>query len=759
LIALEELRVLAEELEQQNGELDRARREQETARLRYLELFDLAPDAYLVTDPGGIILEANRAASTLLRVGHRPLLGKPFSLFLARADREAFYLRLGRLTNGTGGSAEGSWELSIWPRGGKPVPVSAAVTLVCEGSDRLTGLRFLLRDVSDLKRAEEAIREAQAGLEWRVKERTAQLQAANARLEREIRERSRMGDALRESEQRYRTLVEHAPEAVVVLDVDQGRFVEANENAEHLFEARREALFQVGPVEMSPLVQPDGRPSVEAAAQKINEALEGKVPVFEWMHRSASGQAIPCEVRLVRLPASSQRLVRGSIMDISDRKRTEEQIRSLAYRDPLTGLPNRLLFGDRLALAVAQAHREQQRLAILFLDLDRFKVVNDSLGHRLGDQLLLAVAERLKSSVREGDTVARIGGDEFTLLLPGVASPAEGFRAAQKVLAALRPPYNLDGHELFVTASMGVSFFPEGGQDAEGLVKNADSAMYLAKEEGRDCARLYMPGMSAQAQERLALESNLRRTLEKNEFLLHYQPIIDVKSGAIRAVEALVRWPRPRRGPIPPAEFVPVAEVTGLIVPIGMWVLKTACAQVAAWQRVGHSQLRLAVNISPRQFQQKDLVAQVERVLAATHFRPDCLDLEITEGAAMPKTERAARVLRDLKQLGVGISLDDFGTGYSSLSFLRRLPIDVVKIDHSFVRDLVADPDDAAIIHGVIVMAHSLNLRVVAEGVETPEQFAYLRAHQCDLAQGFLFSAPISAHECEGLLGKRLPSI
>jgi predicted signal transduction protein with EAL and GGDEF domain len=366
---------------------------------------------------------------------------------------------------------------------------------------------------------------------------------------------------------------------------------------------------------------------------------------------------------------------------------------------------------------------------------------------------LRAVADRIKASVREADTVARLGGDEFTLLLPEIAEAADGVSTAQKILAALGPPFELEGHELFVSASMGVSVYPDGGGDPESLIKNADSAMYNAKEEGRDCIRLYLPGMSAEAAERLSLESSLRRALEQNELLLFYQPLLDVESRSILGVEALIRWQRPGRGgPLLPGDFVPAAEATGLIVPIGIWALKTACAQVAAWHRGGHAPLRLAVNISARQFQQLDLVAQVEKVLEETGLEPRFLDLEITESCAMARTDLAARVLQDFRRLGVGISLDDFGTGYSSLSYLRRLPIDILKIDQSFVRDLTANPEGAAIIPAVIDMAHSLRLRVVAEGVETKEQLSFLSRHGCDLMQGFLFSEPVPAELLEALL-------
>jgi diguanylate cyclase (GGDEF)-like protein len=426
----------------------------------------------------------------------------------------------------------------------------------------------------------------------------------------------------------------------------------------------------------------------------------------------------------------------------------EEKIKDLAYRDALTGLPNRIVFNDRLGNAVAQAERQSGRLAILFLDLDRFKVINDSLGHSLGDLLLQAVAGRLATCVRASDTVARLGGDEFTILLPGVHGAMEAARVAEKVLETLRQPFRLEGRELFVTGSMGVSLYPEDGIDADALVRNADVAMYRAKEQGRDGHRLYSPLMNDRALEQLALENALRRALARDELLLHYQPVVEIATGRIRSVEALVRWNHPERGMMWPSDFVPVAEVTGLIVPIGWWILRTACAQARAWHEQGLSDLRVAVNLSARQFQQADLVGQVEKAVAETGLSARYLELEITETDTMQSTEATLSTFRQLKALGVAISIDDFGIGYSSLGYLRRLPIDTLKIDQSFVRDIGTDPDDAAIVSAVIAMAHTLKLQVVAEGVDGEDQLDFLRRHGCDLMQGYLFGPPASGGEC-----------
>ncbi|MCH8050478.1 MAG: EAL domain-containing protein [Chloroflexi bacterium] len=412
---------------------------------------------------------------------------------------------------------------------------------------------------------------------------------------------------------------------------------------------------------------------------------------------------------------------------------------------------------DRLTLALAQVRREKETLAVMFLDLDPFEAVNDTAGHTEGDRLLQSASERLWGLIREGDTVARVGGDEFAILLSGISQVEGAVAVSKRILKDFRRPWVLDGHEFHVTTSVGIAMYPDDGEDAETLLKNADAAMCRAKEQGRYGFQLYTPAMNVAVLERIALENDLRQALEREDFVLHYQPQVNVSSGRIVGMEALLRWQHPERGLVLPMEFIPVAEETGLILPLGEWVLRTACVQNKAWQEAGLPSMRVAVNLSARQFQSRELVNTVTKILEETGLDPDCLQLEITEGDAMQDTEFTAKVLHDLKVMGVQIVIDDFGTGHSSLSYLARFPIDALKIDRSFVGSLPVDQSAAAITAAIITLAHSLNLSVIAEGVETEEQLAFLKERKCDEFQGYLFSKPWPAEAFEAILsrGKR----
>lgn len=444
---------------------------------------------------------------------------------------------------------------------------------------------------------------------------------------------------------------------------------------------------------------------------------------------------------------------RGTGRDITRQREVEEQIRHMAHHDSLTGLPNRVLLYDRMEQLVHRARRNGGKFALLFIDLDRFKNVNDTLGHKVGDRLLRVVAQRIMGCIRESDTVARIGGDEFVVLVSGLDTPEGVAHIAQKVLDSLARPFDLDGYELYITPSIGICVHPEDGYDTQTLMSNADAAMYYAKDTGRNNYQFFTRQMSIAAHRRLALENELRHAVDRQQLTVYYQPQLDLRTGEIVGFEALLRWLHPERGMVPPAIFIPLAEETGLINRIGDWVLTQACAQARAWHEAGYRTLQMAVNCSAQQFRREQFIGGIESTLAEYGLPPGCLELEITESVIMQHTEQVLVRLKELHDMGVQLSLDDFGTGYSSLSYLKRFPIQKLKIDQTFVRDITADPDDAAIVTAIIAMAHSLGLQVMAEGVETRQQLAFLKALKCDQAQGYYFSPPVAAEEFGVLLG------
>ena len=445
-------------------------------------------------------------------------------------------------------------------------------------------------------------------------------------------------------------------------------------------------------------------------------------------------------------------LIARALRHAIERKRAELRLMHVTHYDSLTGLANRALFQSRLDHALAVAKRRKQIAALLVLDLDRFKAVNDTLGHHAGDRLLVLVAERLRSCVRESDTVARLGGDEFTVILNDVTSAEEVAVVARKILAALAGPFQLEDHEIYVTPSIGITLYPHDGVTPTGLLKNADAAMYQAKNLGRNNFQFYTADMNRRSVARLKMESGLRQAVERSELVLYYQPKVDITTGIITGVEALVRWNKPDTGLVPPVEFIPIAEETGLIIPVGEWVLREALMQIRRWHDEDLPEMRIAVNLSARQFRQNDLVKTITDSLDELGVDGEFLEVEITESLLMDDSALSTMALYKLKDRGVRVSVDDFGTGYSSLSYLKRFPIDALKIDRSFVRDITTDPDDATITNAIIGLAHNLRRRVIAEGVETQAQLAFLQKHSCDEAQGFLFSPPVVAAELARLI-------
>jgi diguanylate cyclase (GGDEF)-like protein len=490
---------------------------------------------------------------------------------------------------------------------------------------------------------------------------------------------------------------------------------------------------------------------------------------IEAMHAGAFDYIMkPFDIRHVE--AALERALNQRLL-LSEKRRYKDELEKLlqertaevdrlAYYDTLTSLPNRTLFEDRLTQAVSLAQRADTRVAVLFISVDQLKKVNDTLGHRAGDQLMQQVAVRLRGCVTESDTVARFGGDQFVLMLPEIERTKDAVDVIVSIQEALNPSFRLGRQELFATASVGISFFPDDGKETSSLVKNAGAALYRAKKSGGNEYRFYTADMHARASKRFELETSLRHAIDNHEFLLHYQPRVAIDSLEIVGVEALVRWQHPRLGLVPPGDFIPLAEETGLILPIGEWVLREACRQNREWQNRGFAPMRVGVNISARQFQQQHLAETVMRILEEVELGPQFLELELTESSIMSNAEATIVVLNKLQTKGVGISVDDFGTGFSSLSYLKRLPIDSLKVDQSFVRELATDPDDAALVMAIINLGHTLRLRVVAEGVETQEQLRFLRLLRCDEIQGYLISKPLPVEGIETLLtpqGPRLP--
>jgi diguanylate cyclase (GGDEF)-like protein len=485
-----------------------------------------------------------------------------------------------------------------------------------------------------------------------------------------------------------------------------------------------------------------------AARFAVNSVcLTGPLVDNSWMAGTIAGLTVIIMCATLGLSILDARMSSKTARMVESLRNANDELQRLALHDPLTKLPNRMLLEDRLNQALVQSHRSGGACAVLFVDLDRFKTVNDSLGHFVGDELLRAVAGRLSALVRTEDTVSRLGGDEFVILLREVASPADATAVAGKILGRLGEAFRIHAHELFITPSIGISLYPMHGYHAQTLLTKADAAMYSAKKQGRNNAQIFAADMNTSFPERLQLETDLRRALERREFELHYQPKVDIQQKQIVGMEALLRWRHPERGLVSPAEFIPLAEETGLIVAIGRWVLDEACAQTRAWQKAGLKKLRVAVNISAVQFRQKDLLATIAHALTQSGLAAEYLEVEITESTVMHNASEAAGTLEQLSRTGVQVSIDDFGTGYSSLSYLKSFPINTLKIDRSFIREISEDRDDAAIVRAIIGLAHNLRLKVVAEGVETQQQLEFLQSLGSDEYQGYYCSRPLPPAE------------
>ncbi len=690
---------LEERVMQRTGELGEA-----IKRLRLqAAALEAAANSIVITDSNGTIMWVNQAFTTMTGYSKEEAMGKTPRLLKSEEQPEAYYAELWSTI-----SSGKVWKGEIVNRrkDGTTYTEEMTITPVSQGEGRAdTQFIAIKQDISERKQAEQALRRA---------------------------------------EEKYRAIFEDAVIGIFQASAD-GHLLNVNRAFAgiHGYDSPEQML-----AELSNLNAPAQLFVEPKRIDELRHVLAGKELVRDFelqvYRRDRSERVVLVNVRAVHDASGNMMFYEGTVEDITARKVAEDRVQFLAYYDALTGLPNRTLLQDRLATALAGARRRKDKVALLFLDLDRFKLINDSLGHSFGDLLLQEVAQRLKKWAREQDTVARLGGDEFLIVLNGVKNIADAAVAADRMTKSMTSGFVVQGRPLNITCSLGISVFPEHGMNSETLIKNADAAMYFAKENGRNNFRFFTKDLSAQAVERLTLENSLRPALEKNEFFLMYQPQVDIGTGRIIGLEALLRWQHPNLGLVPPDTFIQIAENIGLIVPIGEWVLRTACSQARKWQEEGLPAVMVAVNISAIQFRQKGFCKLIRKVLDETGLPAKYLELELTESLLLDNADLMLSVVEELKAMGVTLAIDDFGTGYSSLSYLKHFPVSKLKIDRSFVRDVAVNPDDAAITTAIISMAKSLNLKVIAEGVEDEAQMSFLRAQRCDEIQGYYFSKPLA---------------
>ncbi len=688
---------------------------------RYDLILNNGLDCVITLDHEGRVVEFNPAAEKTFGYPKADVLGKNLAeLIIPPAQREAH--RCCGITHCVATDEEGVLgrrvEITALRADGSGFPAELAVTRIL--LDGLPLFSAHLRDITDRRAAENSLREARGRLDHLLGSSPSIIYATGAKAD---------GRCTFVSRNLLET-VGYAPEEMMADPEFWLAHLHPEDRATVLAHFAREAVPERGSIE------------------------------YRFRHADGSYHWFQDSYRLVRDEAGHAAEIVGSWTDITARKAAEEKASSreerihyLAYHDPLTDLPNRSLLLDRLRQALAQAERDRTQVAVLFTDLDRFKIANDTLGHPAGDELLRQVALRLRSVLREGDTIARLSGDEFVILLPRISEARDVARVAAKALGIMTAPFTVLGHELHISTTIGVTLFPKDGADPEILLKHADTALYQAKDRGRNQYQFFDARMNAHAQERLLLENGLRRALEREEFVLHYQPQIDLQTNAVTGVEALIRW-HPEQRMVLPGEFIPIAEETGLITEIGEWVLRTACRQAREWEAAGLPPVRMAVNLSIRQLRRGDFPALVRAILRETGLAPQRLELEITESSLMVDPEQIIKTLHELRGMGIQLAMDDLGTGYSSLAYLKRLPLDRIKIDRSFVRDIPEDPDDVAIVQAILAMAKQLEIRVVAEGVETSAQRRFLRDHRCEEAQGYAFSRPLPAEACADFLAQ-----
>ena len=677
---------------------------------KYRGILDTIEDAYYEVDLQGDTVLVNKAFCRLAGYSEQEIIGRSYRV-LQSPEVAARALRIFTEVYETGVPSNGyDWEMIC--KDGRRVMCEGSVKLIVDVNGKPIGFRGMLRDVTNRRKVERA---------------------------------------LRESEARFRALTNLSSDWYWEQDAEY-RYTRMESRHNNVTSTQRSFLGRCPWGTELEIQAPGGWDAhrvLLAARDPFRDVIMFRMlPNGKPYYISVSGEPIVDN-------EGHFRGYRGVSREITEQKVAEERIQFLATHDGLTKLPNRVMFSELLNHAISSARRYDRRFAVLFIDLDRFKYVNDTLGHEAGDKLLQEVTARFKESLRTSDVLARFGGDEFVILLEETRGTEEIAAVARKILSAALKPIVLLGQECRVTASVGIATYPEHGQDEQSLMKNADIAMYYAKEEGKNNFQFYSPGIRSQSLERLGLEANLRHAMERDEFSLHYQAKLDLQKGEITGVEALLRWNSAELGSLSPNYFIPVAEETGMIVQIGRWVLQTACEQNVAWQRQGLPSVCVAVNLSVRQFADENLLDDIATVLRETGLAPHLLEIEITEGMVVHNPERAIKLLTAIKGMGVRLAIDDFGTGYSSLGQLKNFPIDTLKVDRSFIRDLATNAEDKAITEAIIAMGKTLSLTVVAEGVETQEQEAFLREHSCDEMQGFYFSKPVAPEEFATLLRKR----
>ena len=683
----------------------------------------------------GTMLFCNRKLAEMLRHPAQKIVGSLFASLVTEAQRQRF-----EALRHSCRKHDAKGEFDLLQCGGTSLPVQLGLSCV-PMVDRGRGICLVVTDLSEQKQVENGIRSRAVELEQKVVRQKEQLNDASEGL-------AASQAQLTQAEEKYKEIVQNAVIGIFQSTPD-GRFVSANPAMARMlgYDSPEQLMTEVSNIGRQVFCDPSKMREYELLLRQNGVAENAEAEV---VCKTGNKKWMLANVRLARR-ADGIPIYEGMVEDITERKAAEGQVVTLAYYDSLTGLPNRTLLNDRLSTALANARRRSEAVAVMFIDIDRFKTINDSLGHSVGDLLLKDVATRLRGITRDQDTLARLGGDEFVLLLTGIKGAAEVAVTAERLLTSIREEMIINNHSFGVTCSLGISIFPDHGVDGETLLKNADAAMYRAKENGRNGFQLFTQDMHARAVERLAIQSDLRSAIKKKELFLAYQPQVDLTTGEIEGAEALLRWRHMKLGLIPPNAFVPIAENTGLIIPLGDWVLRTACTQARRWLDEGYS-MRVAVNVSAFQLRRDGFVAWIKDAVSAAGLSPEWLELEITESVLLSDIDATLLKLHELRNMGMSVSIDDFGTGYSSLSYLRRLPVSKLKIDRSFVQGMVSNPDDAIIARMIIQMARNLKLISIAEGVETEEQLRLLKEQGCDQAQGFYYGEPVEASRLTEIL-------